>query len=35
MKYLDCTKECKYCVAKLCEERGNYIEGEATSKLHN
>lgn len=27
MKYFDCTRDCKYCVAKLCEKRGNYISG--------
>lgn len=35
MEYFDCTRECKYCVAKLCEKRSNYIKGEATNTLHN
>ena len=34
MEYFDCTRECKYCVAKLCEKRGNYIKGEATNTLN-
>lgn len=33
MEYFDCTRECKYCVAKLCEKRSNYIKGEATNTL--
>lgn len=33
MEYFDCTRDCKYCVAKLCEKRGNYVKGEATNTL--
>lgn len=28
MEYFDCTRECKYCVVKLCEKRSNYIKVE-------
>lgn len=34
MEYFDCTRDCKYCTAKLCEKRGNYTEGEATNMLN-
>ncbi len=34
MKF-DCNKECRYCPITLCEKRGNYTQGEATSELSN
>lgn len=33
MEYFNCNRECKYCVAKLCEKRSKYIKGEATNTL--
>lgn len=30
----DCTKQCKYCPAMSCEERGNCIDAGATSNIN-
>nr|DAH48145.1 MAG TPA: Radical SAM superfamily [Caudoviricetes sp.] len=31
MKIFDCNKQCKYCPAVFCEERGQYIKTEQTN----